>query len=319
MVRSLTIMKQIPEHESDIFKDEIKTDMAFIEVQRDTIGKSGACPTWGYVYNNVNGKMKFKAIALHKEYDYDYPMSAYGEKTWSILGREVLGESVRVPYIELVEQSPGQAEILSYRVMDNDTEDMIHIKDTLFKKFQREEIKDKKEIFTLDEILECIRLQIEDEENYKQVEKDIIQVLLLDAVTNNGDRHVLNWALIRGEKTNRYNLAVFDHASSFVDMFDDRSYHLGNGWTGTYITVGADKGKRNIGSDGKTIIEYIAKQYPEYFEEFCDRFDAKLPQVLEQIEQENMKIDFKRLSNKLGERRVLLRRLRDRGNFEYGE
>ena len=268
------------------------------------------------MYDNKEG---FKGIALHKEYDYDYPMAAYGEKTWSILGREVLGESVRVPYIELVEQSPGQAEILSYRVMDNDTEDMIHIKDTLFKKFQREEIKDKKEIFTLDEILECIRLQIEEKENYKQVEKDIIQVLLLDAVTNNGDRHVLNWALIRGEKTNRYNLAVFDHASSFVDMFDDRSYYLGNGWTGTYITVGTDKGRHNIGSDGKKVIEHIAKQYPEYFEEFCDRFDAKLLHVLEQIEHENMKIDFRRLSNKMGERKNFLRKLRDRGNFEYGE
>ena len=37
------------------------------------------------------------------------------------------------------------------------------------------------------------------------------------------------------------------------------------------------------------------------FEEFCDRFDAKLPQVLEQIEHENMKIDFRRLSNKMGD------------------
>ena len=148
MGKSLTIIKQNQEHVTDLFENGIQTDMVFREVQRDTVGRSGGSPTWGYVYINVNGKMKFKGTALHKEYDYDYPMAAYGEKTWSISGREVLGESVRVPYIELVEQRPGQAEILSYRVMDNDTEDMIHIKDILFKKFQREEIKDKKEIFT---------------------------------------------------------------------------------------------------------------------------------------------------------------------------
>ena len=99
MRKTLTIIKQTPEYESDIFRDEIKTDMVFMEVQRDTIGKSGACPTWGYVYNN---KGVFKGTALHKEYDYDYPMAAYGEKAWSIFGREVLGESVRVLYVFLI-------------------------------------------------------------------------------------------------------------------------------------------------------------------------------------------------------------------------
>jgi len=317
--KSITIIKQNQEHVTDLFKDGIKTDMVFREVQRDTVGKSGASPTWGYVYDNKKGKMKFKGTALHKEYDYDYPMSAYGEKVWSIFGKEILSDTVRVPKIEIVEQDPGHEEIISYRLLDNDTEDMIHIKDILFNKFQREEIKAKKEIFTLDEILECVKLQIEDEENYKKIEKDIIQVLLLDAVTNNGDRHVLNWALIRGEKTNEYSLAVFDHASSFVDMFDDKSGILGNGWSTSYITVGRDKGRNNIGSDGKLIVEYISTVYPEYFEEFCHRFDDKLPQILEQVEQEQMKIDFRRLSNKLGERKRFLRRLRFRGEFEYGE
>ena len=145
----------------------------------------------------------------------------------------------------------------------------------------------------------------------------MIQVLLLDAVTNNGDRHALNWGLVRDEKTDRYSLAVFDHASSFVDMFENKSYFLSNGWTSTYITVGVDKGKHNIGSDGKKVIEYICKQYSEYFEEFCEKFDAKLPQILEQIEQEDMKIDFRRLSNKMEERRKFLNRLKSRGELEY--
>ena len=107
MKKSITIIKQNQEHVTDLFKDGIKTDRIFREVQRDTVGKSGASPTWGYVYYNINGKMKFKGIALNKEYDYDCPMAAYGEKVWSIFGKAILGESVRVPQIEIVESSPG--------------------------------------------------------------------------------------------------------------------------------------------------------------------------------------------------------------------
>ena len=302
MGKSITVIKLDQEHISELFKDGLKTEMVFRQVQRDTIGKSGSNPTWGYTYYNKDGKMKFSGIALHKEFDYDYPMAAYGEKVWSILGQSLIGESVRVPEIELVEQMPGCAEIISYRILDNDKEDMIHIKDILFNKFEREEIKAKKEIYTIDEILECVRNQIENEENYKKIEKDIIQVLLLDAVTNNGDRHVLNWGLVREEKTNNYSLAVFDHASAFVDMLEDKSYYIKSGWANTYITVGEDRGKTNIGSDGKKVIDYIAEEYPDYFNDFYKKFNEKLPDILESIKKENMKIDFYRLQRKMQER-----------------
>lgn len=222
-----------------------------------------------------------------------------------------------MPNIDVVEQRPGYEEIISYRLMNNDREDMIHIRDTLFNKFERDEIKAKKDVFTIDEILECVKLQIGDEENYRKIEKDMIQVMLLDAITNNGDRHALNWALVRDEKTNQYTLAVFDHASSFIDMFEDRSYILGNGWSSTYITVGNDKGRHSIGSDGKVVVEYISKQYPEYFEKFSEKFEDKLPGILEFVKQENMKIDFNRLSSKMSEKKHFLKKLRDRGEREY--
>ena len=145
----------------------------------------------------------------------------------------------------------------------------------------------------------------------------MIQVLLLDAVTNNADRHALNWGLVRDEKTNQYSLSVFDHASSFVDMFEDKSHFLSNGWGSSYITVGNDKGRHNIGSDGKKIIEYICKQYPEYFDEFCDQFTTKLPEILEQIKQKKMNFDFKRLSRKMEERKRFLNKIKSRGEVEY--
>jgi len=315
--KTISIIKQSQENLGEVFKNGVQTDIVFRELQRDTIGRSGSSPTWGYVYLNKVGKLKFNGIALHKEYDYDFPMAAYSEKAWSIFGRELLGDRVRVPTIDIVEQEPGYPEIISYRLMDNNKEDMIHLKDTLFNKFQREEIKAKKDVFTIDELLECIKLQIGNEENYKIIEKDIIQILLLDAVTNNGDRHALNWALVRDEKTSEHTLAVFDHASAFVDMFADKSYILGNGWSTTYITVGNDRGRHNIGSDGKVVVEYIGNRYPEYFEEFYEKFNSKLTTILELIKQENMKIDFSRLTNKMGDKRRFLKKLKEREEIEY--
>ena len=319
MVKTISIIRQGQENTAEIFKNKLETDILFRELQRDTIGRSGSSPTWGYAYYNENGEPKFKGIALHKEYDYDFPHAAYGEKAWSIFGKELLGDTVRVPNIDVVEERPGYEEIISYRLMNNDKEDMIHIKDTLFNKFERDEIKAKKDIFTIDEILECVKLQIGNEENYKKIERDMIRVLLLDAVTNNGDRHALNWALVRNEKTNEYTLAVFDHSSAFVDMFQNRAYVLGNGWNSTYITVGNDRGRHTIGSDGKVVVEHISKQYPEYFEEFYNDFNDKLPSILNLIRQENMKIDFRRLTDKMGEKRRFLKKLRYREDFEYGE
>lgn len=312
MVKSITVSKL-----NQNIPDDIETDMLFKEVQRDTVGRSGSSPTWGYVYDNKDSKLELKGIALHKEYDYDYPMSAYGEKAWSIFGKEILGKSVRVPEIDIVEQSPGYKEIISYRLMDNDKEDMTHIKDTLFNKFERDEIKAKKDIYTIDELLECVKLEINDEENYKKVEKDIIQVLLLDAITNNGDRHALNWGLVRDEKTNKHTLAVFDHASAFIDMFEDKSHFLVDGWSSTYVTVGNDKGKNHLGSDGKKVTEYICKEFPEYFDEFVDKFNEKLPGILEQIKQEKMKIDYFRFDLKIRGKRKYLNKLRNRGELEY--
>jgi len=213
----------------------------------------------------------------------------------------------------------GNEEIISYRLMNNEVEDMIHIKDTLFNKFEREEIKAKKDVFTIDELLECVKLQIGNEENYKKIERDMIRVLLLDAITNNGDRHALNWALVRNEKTNEYTLGVFDHASAFIDMFHKSIVVKAKEWSTTYVTVGNDKGKNTIGSNGKDIVEYISKQYPEYFEEFYDNFTNQIDNILNLIKQENLKIDFQTLESKIKAKQRFLKKLRYKEEMEYGD
>lgn len=318
MIKTISIIKENQENIAEVFKNGLETDIIFKELQKDTIGRSGSSPTWGEVYVNKDGSLKNMGIALHKEYDYDFPFTAYGEKTWSIFGKEVLGDTVRVPIIDIVEERPGYPEIISYRLMNNEREDMIHIKDTLFNKFERDEIRAKRDIFTLDEILECVKLQIGNEENYKKIERDIIRVLLLDAVTNNGDRHSLNWALVRDEKTSNYSLAVFDHASAFAEMFQNRGIK-DDGWSTSYTTVGRDKGRHDIGSSGRSIVECLSKEYLEYFEEFYDEFEAKLPKIMELVRKEEMQIDFRRLSEKMGDKKRFLRRLRHREEIEYYE
>lgn len=318
MKKTISIIKQNQENISEVFKNGVQTDILFKELQRDTVGRSGSCPTWGYVYLNNGSGLKFNGIALHKEYDYDYPTAAYGEKIYSIFGKALIGDTVRVPNIDIVEEKKGYPEIISYRLLNNDGEDMIHIKDTLFNKFERDEIRAKKDVFTIDEILECVKLQINNEENYKRIEKDIIKVLLLDAVTNNGDRHALNWALVRDEQTSEYTLAVFDHASAFWNMLKYRGINESD-WSASYTTFGYNKGRHDIGSAGQYIVECISKEYPEYFEEFGDKFEEKLPEILEKVKREEMDIDFKILSDKMRFKKHFFRKLRHKGEIEYAE
>lgn len=298
-------------------KEKITTDLLFEEIQPDTVGRSASNATWGKVYSNDNGNKKEIGIALYKEYDYDYPNAAKCEKIWSIIGRELLSDELRVANVDIVKGKGGYEEIISYRLMNNDREDMIHIGSLLYKKFQREEIKAKKNIFSIDEILECIKTQVTDQENYKEIEKAVIHILLLDAITNNPDRHPLNWALVRDEKTNRYAMGVFDHSVALKDMLEPEPIAIRGIWTSTYIAVGKDFGKTNIGSIGDTIVKYIADKYPEYFEDFYDRLEKKLPNILKKIQEENLKIQYKRLEMRLQQKKSYLRKIKDRGEIEY--
>ena len=77
MVKTISIIKQNQENISQVFQNGVQTDMLFRELQRDTVGRSGSSPTWGYVYSNEEGKLKFRGIALHKEYDYDFLISSH--------------------------------------------------------------------------------------------------------------------------------------------------------------------------------------------------------------------------------------------------
>lgn len=291
--------------------------LIFRELSRDTVGRSNSNPTWGRVYKYINGELDFKGIGLHKEYDYDSPSAAYSEKVWSIIGQNIL-KNVRIPNISLVEETPGFTEIISYRLMDNDKEDLIHIKDILFNKFSRDEMQRKKDIFDIQDILDCVKIQLNNEENYKKIEQAIIQTLLLDSVTNNGDRHSHNWALIRNKRTSNYDLALYDHSSAFVDMFQEQKNFTINGWVSSYITFDIDLNpKKTIGKSGSDIVNYIYKKYPDYFNDFVTNFENSFDKFSKQIYDENLDINTKYLFKRLKEKQNFLNRLQSKGERDY--
>jgi len=65
--KTITIIKQEQKNVSDIFTQGVDTDLLFRELQKDTIGRSGSSPTWGYVYSNKNRELKYKGIAYTRD------------------------------------------------------------------------------------------------------------------------------------------------------------------------------------------------------------------------------------------------------------
>lgn len=315
MIKSIKIIKMNQNNITSIIEDMPKTDIVFRELQQDTVGRSGSNPTWGYFYNNKSGNLKYIGIGLHKEYDYDYPEAAYSEKIWSIIGKKVLTDT-RVPEIDVVEEKDGEPGIISHRLLNNDTEDMIHVKDILFNKFEREEFKAKKNTFHINDLLECIKLQINNPEEFEKIKKQVIHTLLLDAITNNADRHPNNWALIRDKKTNSYQLADFDHSSCFTDMYNDKIFCTNDGWVSSYTTISTQPNQRK-GSCGLEMIEYIFKNFEAETQEFSKKLNDNLEDIILEIKNENFKVDVRKLEKKLRSRNKLLQRMINKEDMEH--
>lgn len=280
-IKKLVIIEKI-EDKPDVIPEGL---VYLLKRQKETRGNSGSNATWVEVYtSDSNGK-----IALYKEYDYDMPLAAYAEKMWSILGKGIL-ENTRIPDVDIVNNPKMGDGIVSYRVMDNALEDMMHIKDILFSIYERTEMDKHRNIFSIDEILKAVRTEIVDEKNYKEVEKAIIQTILLDSVTHNSDRHTTNWALVLDKSSNpHYELALFDHSSAFGKMMQytpgpSHDIYGNTRWTSSYLQT-ESKESRGVGEDGKNLVKYISQKYPEYFEDFVNRFSERIEELLNEIDQ----------------------------------
>lgn len=225
----------------------------------DTVGTTFGA-SWVYVFNEKHDRK----IALYKPLDYDEPLGAYAELLYSHITKLCYSNlKLRVPDIHLASENSTLG-LLSYSIVDRITEDLIHIESLIPYKYTTETLK---KFFTLgiNDILECIEHEIHNKENFAEVKKAVIFTVLLDAFTNNVDRHGKNWGLIRDKHSDYYELAIFDNVKSFINMFFNRAgYKNSTLWAIQYNGT-ASSSKLETGNQ---IAEFIKKTYPEYFEEF---------------------------------------------------
>lgn len=284
--------------------DKDYTGLIFFEQEKDTIGKSGGNPTWGYLYEffgeeeKEENKLKGLGDVIYKEHDYDYPNDAYNEKIFSILSQKVI-KNCRVPQTDVAFlKNSNEPTIISYCIFDKDNEEMFEIKDFLYNKFERDELQQKQDIILIKDILECIKMSVLDEENYKEIEEAVVQVLALDSITNNPERHPNNWSIVREIKTGRYSLGIFDNCRAFYNM--TKKYN-NKQWVEGYVLT-QERKKNGLGDDGEKVLKYLKDNYTEYFNKFIHRFIHKLPEFYQEIQDCPSCIDIRYLKKCLEEK-----------------
>lgn len=234
---------------------------------------SGAA--WVRVFNENHEKK----VALFKPMDYDEPLGAYAELLYSRLASLCFPNiQIRIPSIHLVNHN-NELGILSYSVVNKPIEELFHIDSLMFYKYERKHLR----IFytlSIDDILECIHHEVCDTKNFMKIQKAVIFAVLLDAFTNNADRHGLNWGLVRNMQTNYYVLALFDNTKSFVNMFFNRVGYKNNAlWTlnhnGTISSSHLETGDE--------LVEFIKGNYPAYFYEFMAILESVIETFISDI------------------------------------
>lgn len=295
----------------------------FSKICRDTIGLSSTNPTWGDLYRYTNHELYYIGICIYKEMDYDTPNAPYSEKMWSLLGKRVL-KSCLVPDITLVKDKTNkETGLLSHIILDNSLEDLTLMNNLLFYKFERQDLSKLHSVIHIQDLLNCVRIQIGNKENYTEVESQIVQTLLLDSITNNSDRHVNNWGLVRNKESNHYTLGLFDHSSSFIDMISEKKASAIDGWTSTYTSVSSQPKRSGIGDLGSTVVTYLCNHYPNVCKQFMCNLNLELENFYEDISSAPYNIDKRRLQKNISNKNIFINKLlkqieqEDKGGIEF--
>ncbi len=141
-------------------------------------------------------------------------------------------------------------------------------------------------VSVLDTLRNIRKTATEKQQNYQDIEKSIIQVTVADLFTQNIDRHLNNWALIRDKRTDRYSLGLFDHATTFFNMSFDNDIvgfpqsHLRDEWATTSVLVQVGQRKSSTGID---LFRYIMEHYREYAVEILQQLHDKMPEIEQAI------------------------------------
>ena len=241
----------------------------------------------GDKYSNMKMvKLSGNGVAIYKEPDYDFDLGPYSEKIWSVLGKLML-PNVKVPDIDIIRDKkidntvPGT---MSYSIVDRENEDMTDFRTILrYYGLSEDEMKKQDDSLYIEELLGYIKDFVQDEENYKELEEDVIRTILLDGITNSFDRHPDNWALIRDNKTGKYKLGVFDNTVSFVNIIFPRPGVVSKGNWGKIFIKAKDKTGR-ISRSADEVIKDIYQKYPKYVEKFSKDLEENLETFNIQIE-----------------------------------
>lgn len=145
-------------------------------------------------------------------------------------------------------------------------------------------IRDTNIVQLLDDIKNVI---VEKKQNYCELEKSIVQTVVIDVICNNLDRHLANWALIRNKKTDRYILGLFDHATSFYNMSTlkrtmafPQSY-MREFWVSSSVLLDERDDLKRLSSRGfdvvssKSIMEEFLLKYKKIEKEFGIKFSRE--------------------------------------------
>lgn len=255
----------------------------------------------------IDGDVSGKS-ALYKHYDWEEPDSAKYEKLYSVIAKRIL-TNCRVPDIEMINdiENSGMG-LLSYRILDRTTEELIDIHTLLLELFTKEEVSSMNEIISLEDLIKCLRMEISDEQNYCEVEKSVIETLILDSILNNPDRHSQNWGIVREKRTGKYTLGLFDHSKTFYGLDGNKEYNTIEGWVNSYIKreVEVHNSRYRKAFSGDELLKYLNKLYPECFNSFIDKINRKKYEIYDIIERSNMPI---------GSKQTLTRRINEHIKF----
>lgn len=180
------------------------------------------------------------------------------------------------------------------------------LSNSLGRKVSEEELRDIKVKGT--SVIQLLReikaIAIEKYQNYKELEKSIIQVTISDLMVNNIDRHLNNWILIRDKMTNRYVLGIFDHAASFINMsYNNVIFSFGQNsvqgkWENSSVLLDSQRDKKIGSSRGKDVLKYIFDNYREYAIEILQKMHDKIPEFERIISYETIPIaEYEKLSD----------------------
>ena len=150
----------------------------------------------------------------------------------------------------------------------------------------------------LEQVLSGIKkISAEKTQNYEELKKSIIQATTFDLMTNNVDRHLNNWSLIRNKKTDNYVLGLFDHAASFVNMAFDmdnpfiKRDMFGENWQPSSVLLDNPNDIKYSQSKGIEVFKYLMENHREDTIEILQKLYDRLPQIEKAIGYETIPND----------------------------